>query len=138
MNHELKDSNGRVYLTISVDNTNQLIYVEWSGYLSEEFVTTGAMAYLKIMEENNYHSVINDNTMVIGTWDHSMNWVLTNWATQAAKSGLTHLAMLFRDHTSAESSALTLYNKVSAFQVKVFNDKDQAINWIKQYSLKAS
>ncbi|PKV62429.1 STAS/SEC14 domain-containing protein [Pontibacter ramchanderi] len=135
MKQELKNPFGRVYLTIDVDHKNKWVHVNWMGYLTEENVKTGAQAYTDALAEAGYNSVLNDTRLIIGGWDHSLGWVLNDWAPRAARAGLKHFAMITTPETFAESTASSFYSKLKSFSVKVFEDKHTAEQWLRQFSL---
>ncbi|PVY37937.1 STAS/SEC14 domain-containing protein [Pontibacter virosus] len=136
MKLDLKNPFGRTYLTIQVDAKNRWVHVNWMGYLTEENVKTGAQAYTDALAEAGYTCVLNDTRLIIGGWDHSLQWVLNDWSPRAARAGLKHFAMITTPETFAESTASTFYINLKAFSVKVFDDKNSAEEWLRQYSLK--
>lgn len=137
MKKELTNPFGRVYLTIDVDHKNKWVHVNWMGYLTEENVKTGAKAYTDALAEAGYTCVLNDTRLIIGGWDHSLQWVLNEWSPQAARAGLKHLAMITTPETFAESTASKFYGSLKAFTAKVFDEKSKAEEWLRQSSLPA-
>jgi len=135
MKQELRNPFGRVYLTIDVDNRNKWIHVNWMGYLTEENIKTGAQAYTNALAEAGYKCVLNDTRLIVGGWDHSLEWVLNDWAPRAARAGLKYFAMITTPETFAESTASNFYAKLKSFQSNVFDDKSKAEGWLRQYSL---
>ena len=135
MTQELKNAFGRVYLTIEVDPKNKWVYVNWMGYLTEDNVKTGALAYTQALSEAKYTCVLNDTRLLLGGWNHSMEWVINDWAPRAARAGLRHFAMITTPETFAASSASEFYAHLKSFQAQVFDDKIQAEIWLKQHSL---
>ncbi|EJF08140.1 MULTISPECIES: hypothetical protein [Pontibacter] len=136
MKKELKNPFGRVYLTIEVNAKNRWVHVNWMGYLTEENIKTGAQAYTDALAEAGYNCVLNDTRLIIGGWDHSLSWVLNEWSPRAARAGLKYFAMITTPETFAESTAASFYNNLKAFTAKVFDDKNSAEEWLRQYSLK--
>jgi len=135
MKQELKNPFGRVYLTIDVDDRNKWVHVNWMGYLTEDNIKSGALAYTNALAEAKYNCVLNDTRLIVGGWDHSLEWVLNDWAPRAARAGLKHFAMITTPETFAESTASTFYSKLKSFQAKVFDDKPKAEAWLQQFSL---
>lgn len=80
--------------------------------------------------------MLNDTRLVIGSWNHSLEWVLQEWSPNAAKAGLKHFAMITTPETFADSSAAAFYANLKAFQAGVFDDMDNAKQWLRQYSLR--
>jgi hypothetical protein len=135
MKQELKNPFGRVYLIIDVDDKNKWVHVNWMGYLTEDNIKTGAQAYTQALAEAGYTCVLNDTRLIVAGWDHSLEWVLNDWAPRAARAGLKHFAMITTPETFGDSTAATFYAHLKSFQAKVFDDKSKAEDWLRQYSL---
>ncbi|MFC6998899.1 SpoIIAA family protein [Rufibacter roseus] len=135
MMQELRNPFGRVYLTIDVDKKNKWVHVNWMGYLTEENIKTGAEAYTKALADVGYSCVLNDTRLILGSWNHSLGWVLNDWSPRAARAGLKHFALITSPETFAESTASTFYSNLKSFEAKVFDDKAEAEEWLRQFSL---
>jgi hypothetical protein len=127
---ELKSSLGKVFLTIETDLTNRWIWVTWQGYLTAANIQEGARAYTAALAEAGLSCVLNDTRLVRGPWDHSMDWVINEWAPSAAQAGLRHFAMITTPETLAEGSAAAFYAQLTAFQTRVFDNLDTAQRWL--------
>ncbi|MFD2247799.1 STAS/SEC14 domain-containing protein [Pontibacter ruber] len=138
MKQELRNPFGRVYLTIEVDAKNKWVYVNWMGYLTEDNIKTGAIAYANALAKSGHHCVLNDTRLIIGGWDHSLDWVLNDWGPRAARAGLKNFAMITTPETFGGSTASKFYSNIKAFTVEVFDDKGKAEDWLRQYSLTSS
>ncbi|GGF01829.1 STAS/SEC14 domain-containing protein [Hymenobacter cavernae] len=134
MKQELKSSLGRAFLTIEPDPANRWIHVDWRGYLTAENIKTGALAYTEALAKANYSCVLNDTRGVIGPWEHSIEWVVNEWAPNAAAAGLKHFAMVVTPASMADTSAISFYEKLTAFKAEVFSDLDAAKAWLRQFS----
>ncbi|GEO04588.1 hypothetical protein AAE02nite_22520 [Adhaeribacter aerolatus] len=137
MTQELRNSFGRVFLTIDVNEKNKWVHVNWMGYLTEDNIKTGAIAYTQALQKAGYKCVLNDTRLILGSWDHSLDWVLNDWAPRAARSGLKFFAMITTPESFADSSASIFYAKLKSFQAQVFDDKGKAEKWLQQYSLQS-
>lgn len=135
MKQELTNPFGRVYLTIEVDEKNRWVHVNWMGYLTEDNVKTGAKAYTDALQQAGYSCVLNDTRLIIGGWDHSLDWVLNDWAPRAARAGLQHFAMITTPETFGGSTAFNFYAKIKSFKVEVFDDRKKAEDWLRQFAL---
>ncbi|WP_026464955.1 hypothetical protein [Adhaeribacter aquaticus] len=134
MIQELRNPFGRVFLTIDVDDKNKWVHVNWMGYLTEENIKTGAAAYTNALAEAGYKCVLNDTRLIVGGWDHSLEWVLNDWAPKAARAGLKYFAMITTPETFGGSTAHNFYSNLKSFQAQVFDDKSKAEDWLRQYS----
>lgn len=133
MKQELKNSFGKVFLTIETNTKDRWVYVNWMGYLTEENVKNGAQAYTETLARAGYNSVLNDTRLIIGSWDHSMHWVVNEWAPQAARAGLKYFALIVTPETFGESSAAKFYAQLKAFTAKVFDNRADAEEWLRQH-----
>ena len=133
MIEELKSSLGKVYLTIETDAANRLIFTDWQGYLTAENIKTGANAYTAALAKSGFSCVLNDTRSVRGPWDHSMDWVINEWAPNAANAGLRHFAMVSTPATLADGSAANFYGQLTAFEGHVFDNMTEARGWLRQH-----
>ena len=131
---ELKSSLDKIYLTIETDHENRWIFADWQGYLTAENIKIGAKAYTQAVADAGFSCVLNDTRSVRGPWDHSMDWVINEWAPNAAKAGLRHFAMISTPETLADGSAASFYGQLTAFQGNVFDNMAEARAWLRQYS----
>jgi hypothetical protein len=60
-----------------------------------------------------------------------MDWVINEWAPNAAKAGLRFFAMITTPETLAEESASQFYAQLTAFQAKVFDNLEDAQQWLR-------
>lgn len=127
---ELKSSLGRLYLTIEPDLENEWIRVTWQGYLTASNIQQGAQAYTDALAQAGFSRVLNDTRLVLGPWDHSMDWVVNEWAPNAAAAGLRYFAMITTPQTMAEGSAAEFYAQLTAFEARVFDNTDKAQKWL--------
>lgn len=131
MKKELTNIFGNVFLTIEEDRKNRWVYNDWIGYLTMDNVKTGAITYLDTVRESGYSKVLNSNVNVLGSWEHSIEWVLNDWEPMAAKSGIKHFAMIVSENSMTEPSALHFAELIKDFEVKLFHDKAEAEHWLR-------
>ncbi|TGE27512.1 STAS/SEC14 domain-containing protein [Hymenobacter metallicola] len=131
MTQDLTTPTGRVYLTIESDTENRWILVNWMGYLTADSIKAGAQAYTAALAQSGFSCVLNDTRSVRGPWDHSMDWVINEWAPSAAGAGLRFFAMVTTPETLAQESASTFYSQLTAFQAQVFDNRQAAQQWLR-------
>ncbi|MHC2991005.1 hypothetical protein OB13_05185 [Pontibacter sp. HJ8] len=131
MEQSLTNAFGSVYLTIELDTLNRWVYVNWIGYPTEENMKTGVSAYTEVLTNIDYSSILLDTRLMIGTWEHSLNWMLYDWAPEAASAGLEYYAMVVQPETFAEATADDFLSKVTAFEAQVFEDMEEAKDWLR-------
>ena len=130
MRQELISQLGKVYLTIESDKENRWIFADWQGYLTADNIKKGAQAYTAAVAESGFSCVLNDTRSVRGPWDHSMDWVINEWAPNAARAGLRHFAMISTPETLADGSAANFYGQLIAFTGQVFDNMADARAWL--------
>lgn len=133
MTEELKSALGRVYITIETDADNRWIFVDWQGYLTADNIKEGARAYTAALARSGFSCVLNDTRSVRGPWDHSMDWVINEWAPNAAQAGLRHFAMISTPETLADGSAANFYAQLTAFRGEVFDNLVDAKRWLRAH-----
>ena len=129
---EYKSALGKVYLTIETDTENRWIFTDWQGYLTAENIKVGAKAYVDALAKAGFSCVLNDTRSVRGPWDHSMEWVLNEWAPSAARAGLRYFAMITTPETLADGSNATFYAQLTAFEAQLFDNMADARDWLRQ------
>lgn len=138
MKLEIRNAFDRVFLIVEVDKANRWVHTNWIGYLTEENVRAGALAYAKVVQETGLSCVLNDTRQVVGGWDHSLDWVINEWGPQAANAGIKKFALITKPSSFAGSSASAFYDKLKAFEVQIFHTMDKAQDWLRQFSLRDS
>jgi len=133
MTEELKSVLGRVFITIETDLENRWIFVDWQGYLTADNIKEGARAYTAALARSSFSCVLNDTRSVRGPWDHSMDWVINEWAPNAANAGLRHFAMITAPETLADGSAANFYAQLKAFRAEVFDNMADARVWLRAH-----
>lgn len=134
MRQELKNAFGKVYLTVIVDRKNGWVHTNWCGYLTEDNIKAGALAYAAAVKDSGFACVLNDTRQILGSWDHSLDWVINDWAPRAAEAGIQHFAMITNPASFAESTASSFYAAIKAFEVQVFDNLSDAEAWLSQFS----
>ncbi len=135
MRRELKNAFGKVYLTVEVDTLNRWVYANWIGYSTEASIKAGVIMYTELLGAD-LNCMLIDTRSMIGTWDHSLEWMLSKWAPRAAKAGLAYYALVANPGTFAESTADDFHARVSLFQARVFDDMEAAKDWLSPYAMK--
>lgn len=136
MRKQLTNAFGKVFITITADTENSWIHTNWNGYLTQENIRAGALAYTNAVKEHGFSCVLNDTSEVLGSWDHSLDWVLDEWSEQAAAAGIKHFALITTPESFAGTTASNFSSNNKAFEVRVFENKTTALAWLRQHSLK--
>ncbi|MFD2515941.1 STAS/SEC14 domain-containing protein [Pontibacter locisalis] len=137
MRQQLSNAFGKVFITIEADTENKWVHTNWVGYLTQENIRAGALAYTSMVKEHGFSCVLNDTSEVLGTWDHSLDWVVNEWSSQAATAGIKHFALITTPESFAGATASNFSSTNKAFEVKIFADAPTAEAWLRQHSLGA-
>jgi hypothetical protein len=136
MRQEIKNAFNKVFISISVDQGNRWVHTNWMGYLTEDNIKAGALAYTEAVAEAGFNCVLNDTSQVVGSWDHSLDWVVNQWAPAAARAGIRYFAIITNPESFAHITATNFYSQLKAFEVRVFDNQAAAEAWLRQYSLR--
>jgi hypothetical protein len=134
MKKELKRPNGKdAYVTLTYEKENDLIFVDWNGFLPVDLVKEGSEELLKMIKQVKCGNVLVNNQKVSGPWQEANGWYQTDWNPRAAKEGLKTMAVIMSDNVFTQMS-LQGFTKVTkgVYTVGVFNSDAQARNWIKE------
>jgi hypothetical protein len=130
---ELKNSFGKVYLTIHYNDARRWIYNEWQGLLSLENVKEGATEVLKLLQEKECSLLLNDNRQIIGSWSHSNDWIANEWIPAAIDVGLKRFAHIVSPGIFGAASAVEMQHRVGdKFEMRLFQDIDAAESWLEE------
>ena len=136
MRRELKNSFGRIYLTISHDKTKSCIRNQWQGILAVENVIQGASEVLEVMRETGCRYILNDNRFVIGSWNQANDWIAEIWMPQAIEMGLRRFAHVVPAGMFGISSAEEMQKRVNdRFEMRLFKSNDEAKAWLDEAAL---
>ncbi|AIZ63970.1 hypothetical protein PK28_10225 [Hymenobacter sp. DG25B] len=61
-------------LTIAYDYTDDCLYLDWQGNLTDEEVMHGALKLLELLRQERCTKVLNDNTHLTGLWAEAARW----------------------------------------------------------------
>ncbi|GAA3994836.1 hypothetical protein GCM10022408_01560 [Hymenobacter fastidiosus] len=133
MKTELSNGFGKVYLTIEHDATNNWVHNNWIGYQTYVGIIAGADACLHPLAKHECAYLLNDNRLVIGPWDHAVEWIVTDWAPRAIAQGLTHFAQVVSPESLAAMSAEAMHLGIGGrLQMRMFSDIGEARTWLRQ------
>jgi hypothetical protein len=132
MKKELANIFGNVFLKVKLEKENKWVHNNWIGYLTQDNVKTGALAYIEVVKEAGYSCVLNDNSNVLGSWEHSIEWVRNEWEPLAAKAGIKYFAFIVSQNSMTEETVKAFENVIKAFEVRVFYAREEAEAWLKR------
>jgi hypothetical protein len=138
MRKEVSNAFGKVYLTIEYDAARHVVYNNWMGYQTLAGIQAGADACLTMLQESHCPYLLNDNSLVVGPWDHAVEWIATDWTPRAIAGGLTHFAHVVSSESLAALSAQAMHTSIGDyFQMHTFASVADAQRWLEQARQKA-
>jgi len=132
MKKELKrPGSNDLYATLTYEKENNLIYLNWTGFLPVELVKSGSEELLKMIIETHCSKVLVDNRKVSGPWQSANEWYQKDWNPRAANQGLTDMAVIMSENLFTQLS-LQGFAKVTkgAYTVNIFNGDVPARKWL--------
>jgi hypothetical protein len=109
MRTTLTDDAGGVSTIIQYDAANHWVHNTWFGYHTFESMTTAANVCLLPLKEYQCPYLLNDHRRLLGLWDHSVRWGVTEWLPRTLEAGLTHFAHVITPDSMATLAADALY-----------------------------
>lgn len=79
--------------------------------------------------EHHCTKILNDNTQVVGKWDHSIQWVSTEWFPAMIELGLRKFAWVLATDVFAQVSAYKVTPGINV--VKTFISEEAALKWLR-------
>lgn len=133
MKIEVKNVFGKVIFTAEYETADQLVHNEWFGYQTREGIITAANAGLEVIARHRCPHLLNDNTAVLGPWDHAVDWIAQDWTPRAIAAGLTHFAHVVSPESFAALSAEAMASGVAgSFEMRIFGGVPEARAWLRQ------
>lgn len=116
-------------ISISLDRESNILVCTWVGAQREKLLKQAGDIMRELFIKHNCTKILNDNTEVVGTWNHSTQWASNEWFPAMIELGLEKFAWVL---------ATDVYAQVSAYQVtpgidivKTFLSKEAAFKWLK-------
>ncbi|TPG62417.1 STAS/SEC14 domain-containing protein [Hymenobacter nivis] len=131
MKTEIKNVFGKVIFTAEYDAVNRLVHQQWFGYQTRGGIVAASNAGLEIIARHRCPRLLNDNTAVLGPWDHAVDWLAQDWTPRAIAAGLTHCAHIVSPESFAALSAEALISGVAgSFELRMFSNEPTARAWL--------
>lgn len=132
MKKEIINSFDKVYLTIEVDEENGWIYNSWIGVLPTDQVIRGCQATIDILREHPYGQMLNDNRLVVGSWNSANDWIAEHWVPAVLALGLKRFAHVVSPGIFGQASAAELLTRVGTqLEIRLFQDFELAQAWLR-------
>ena len=130
---EIKNAFGRTFYRIEYREELNVIEAQWYGFATVQDLKHAVNAGLEVHEKNNCPFRLNDNTDFSGPWTDAVSWLEHEWLPRAYKAGIRYLAHVARASSFGEEAGEALLSSRigSSIEVRLFTDKEAAMNWLK-------
>lgn len=119
------------FIKIRYQPEGKYMDVDWLGYQNYDSVVKGCEIMLHLMQKNECHLVLNDNTHVKGNWSEASDWGSEVWFPAMADAGLKKFAWIYSPSTFSRIAAgKSLPSDYDVVKVAFFNDKLAALSWL--------
>lgn len=128
-------ANGLAYrndhLTISCNDTEEWMEVNWTGYQNFESVQNGGLQMIKVLKSSGLKKVLNDNREVLGNWSEASDWAGKVWFPLMIEAGLQDFAWVFSPSIFAQLAAQKSVDVSDGkANVRFFHDMEEAKRWL--------
>ena len=132
MKRVLKNSFGKIYLTITHEEKNGWICNDWAGTLAVDNVMQGATEVMDVMRQTGCRYLLNDNRQVTGSWNQANDWIEQAWMPQALALGLRRFAHVVPAALFGVASAEEMLRRAGdRFEMRLFKSGTEAEEWLK-------
>jgi hypothetical protein len=107
---------------------SHILYCIWIGPQTLQSVSRSGALILELLQQYQFHKVLNDHTKVTGPWHAAVQWKAHVWLPAMIRAGLQHCAWVFSADTFARLSAKGAISHTGT--VKTFNATHQAFTWL--------
>ncbi|KUG09097.1 hypothetical protein [Solirubrum puertoriconensis] len=133
MEQILRNSYGEVYFAGCYLATEHVVRNAWTGYQTHSGIIYAAETSLDLLARHHCPFLLNDNSLVTGTWNHAVEYCARDWAPRAAAAGLTHFAHVLSPEERAAQSGINLLACLqSYFEVAAFTGPAEAQAWLRE------
>ncbi|AMM52628.1 hypothetical protein TH61_17605 [Rufibacter sp. DG15C] len=119
------------FITIEMDITTDILFVNWTGEQTEETVKEGCSQMLDQVQLNKTRKVFNDNSEVVGNWSGAAEWGAKVWFPAMYAAGCQFFAwVLSKELYSQLSTQETLKYQIAGIIILNFEEREPALNWL--------
>lgn len=115
-------------IVISLDPKTNILICTWIGSQTEKALKQAGEKMRELFIEHKCTKILNDNTQVVGAWNHSTQWASNEWFPQMIELGLKKFAWVLAIDTVAQVSAYRVTPGIDI--VKTFISQEDAMKWL--------
>jgi hypothetical protein len=118
-------------ITISFDEDNQWLYVDWKGEHTSESSQECCMLMLEALRANPCDKILNDNSSISRTTVQMSLWGAW-WLEEMRNAGLRYVAWIYSRNFDARQETEAIIQRILDPIVVSFDDVASAYMWLKQ------
>ncbi len=122
------------YGTCELDTEFNWIFISFSGIVNVKLGNEILEKALEIIKEKNCPGYVVDTSAVKGTYTMANDYIANEWMPQALANGCKHNAVILSSDIFTQFATEALEKKVSGMTIKMFDQMQDVIVWIKSLS----
>lgn len=132
--YPVHDVLGQLIATAYYHAQDELLYVVWTGHITNVEVIEVAEAFLQLQSIRTIRRLYNDKTATTGDWAEALPWLEFEWLPKAILNGLGAIAYVVSPDVSNQLISRRFADRVRLhLPIRLFYDydKETALTWLK-------
>lgn len=132
--YPVHDVRGQLIATAYYHARDELLYVVWTGHITNVEVVQVAEAFLQLQTICTIRRLYNDKTATTGDWAEAMPWLEFEWLPKAIHNGLGAVAYVLSPDISNQLISRRFADRVRPhLPIHMFYDyeKEAALTWLR-------
>lgn len=120
--------------SVYYDELLKYVVMQWQGYAKSDEFREGTELMLNTLISNKCSRVLADISKMVLISQEDQRWLETSFLPRAVRFGFKRIALIQPDSYFNKVAVETINNKIdrSKLEVEVFDDLDNARNWLTQ------
>jgi len=119
-------------LTVSYDNANEWLYVEWKGDHDQLSVWAGFEVIARCLQAWECKKILNDSSQVSSSWETAAQWLDRAFFECMAQKGVRYIAWIYSPHWPDQHTLDASLQFISNPIVIIFEELASAYAWLQQ------
>ncbi|GAC1314829.1 MAG: hypothetical protein NVSMB24_39910 [Mucilaginibacter sp.] len=121
---------------IQYEEAQNWMYINWLGYQSFDTVKEGSMLLMDLFKKNNCTKILDDNSLLLGSWSEAADWGAEYWFPTMSKLGLKKMAWITSPTAFSQFAAKKAsHTVIGAVTIEFFNNLAEAAEWLENDSI---
>lgn len=127
----LKRDTGAIFATISHNEEENWLFIDWEGFLTVDMVKEGSEELLRLFKSiASISKILVNNQKIFGPWNEANDWYATDWNPRAIKEGLKNMAVIVSPNLFTQLSLQGFIELNPGYIVRSFEKTDEAEEWL--------